>query len=138
MSAAERTLFGIEKLNVQRSDIPAVTHVDYSSRIQTVHVDTNPRYYALISRFKVLTGCPILVNTSFNVRGEPIVCTPQDAFRCFMGTRTDGSRPNLASVLQEAQKIRVFTPVREPSGESRLKTILSTEIMCGKNGQYET
>ena len=89
MSAAERTLFGIEKLNVQRSDIPAVTHVDYSSRIQTVHVDTNPRYYALISRFKALTGCPILVNTSFNVRGEPIVCTPQDAFRCFMGTEIE-------------------------------------------------
>ena len=69
-----------------RSDIPAVTHVDYSARIQTVHRDTNPRYHALITAFKQLTGCPVLVNTSFNVRGEPIVCTPEDAFRCFMGT----------------------------------------------------
>ena len=89
MSEVERTLFGIDKLNVPRSDIPAVTHVDYSARIQTVHADTNPRYHALISRFKALTGCPVLVNTSFNVRGEPIVCTPQDAFRCFMGTEID-------------------------------------------------
>lgn len=89
MSEVERNLFGIEKLNVPRSDIPAVTHVDYSARIQTVHADTNPRYHALISRFKELTGCPVLVNTSFNVRGEPIVCTPGDAFRCFMGTAID-------------------------------------------------
>jgi carbamoyltransferase len=89
MSAPQQALFGIDKLNVARSDIPAVTHVDYSARIQTVHADTNPRYHALISRFKVLTGCPVLVNTSFNVRGEPIVCTPEDAFRCFMGTEID-------------------------------------------------
>jgi carbamoyltransferase len=89
MTEAERALFGIDKLNVPRSDIPAVTHVDYSARIQTVHADTNPRYHALISRFKALTGCPVLVNTSFNVRGEPIVCTPEDAFRCFMGTEID-------------------------------------------------
>jgi carbamoyltransferase len=89
MSKAEHSLFGIEKLNVPRSEIPAVTHVDYSARIQTVHADTNPRYCALISRFKALTGCPVLVNTSFNVRGEPIVCTPQDAFRCFMGTEIE-------------------------------------------------
>lgn len=89
MSDTERQLFGIDKLNVPRSDIPAVTHVDYSARIQTVHADTNPRYYALISRFKELTGCPVLVNTSFNVRGEPIVCAPRDAFRCFMGTAID-------------------------------------------------
>jgi carbamoyltransferase len=89
MSDAERALFGIDKLNVPRSDIPAVTHVDYSARIQTVHADTNPRYHALISRFKALTGCPVLVNTSFNVRGEPIVCTPEDAFRCFMGTEIE-------------------------------------------------
>jgi carbamoyltransferase len=89
MTEAERALFGIDKLNVPRSDIPAVTHVDYSARIQTVHADTNPRYHALISRFKELTGCPVLVNTSFNVRGEPIVCTPEDAFRCFMGTDID-------------------------------------------------
>jgi carbamoyltransferase len=86
MTAAEQGLFGIDKLNVPRSSIPAVTHVDYSARIQTVHQDTNPRYHALISRFKALTGCPLIVNTSFNVRGEPIVCTPEDAFHCFMGT----------------------------------------------------
>jgi carbamoyltransferase len=89
MTAEEQALFGIEKLNVPRSDIPAVTHVDYSARIQTVHADTNPRYHALLSRFKALTGCPVLVNTSFNVRGEPIVCTPEDAFRCFMGTEIE-------------------------------------------------
>src|ERR1700732_4114996 len=86
MSAAEQALFGIDKLNVARSEIPAVTHVDYSARIQTVHSDTNPLFHQLLSRFKALTGCPILVNTSFNVRGEPIVCTPEDAFRCFMGS----------------------------------------------------
>jgi carbamoyltransferase len=85
MTNEEQALFGIEKLNVARSDIPAVTHVDYSARVQTVHADTNPRFHALISRFKAKTGCPVLVNTSFNVRGEPIVCTPEDAFRCFMG-----------------------------------------------------
>ncbi len=89
MSEAERNLFGIDKLNVPRSDIPAVTHVDYSARIQTVHRETNPRYHELIRRFKALTGCPVLVNTSFNVRGEPIVCTPEDAFRCFMGSEID-------------------------------------------------
>ena len=89
MSADEKALFGIDKLNIARSDIPAVTHVDYSARIQTVHADTNPRYHALISAFKTRTGCPIVVNTSFNVRGEPIVCTPEDAFRCFMGTELD-------------------------------------------------
>lgn len=86
MTPEQRQLFGIEKLNVPRSSIPAVTHVDYSARIQTVHRETNPRYHALISGFKALTTCPVLVNTSFNVRGEPIVCTPEDAFRCFMGT----------------------------------------------------
>ena len=86
MTEAERGLFGIEKLNVPRSDIPAVTHVDYSARIQTVHKETNPRYHALIQRFNKRTGCPVIVNTSFNVRGEPIVSTPEDAFRCFMGT----------------------------------------------------
>jgi carbamoyltransferase len=86
MSPAQQVLFGIDKLNVPRSDIPAVTHVDYSARIQTVHRETNPRYHGLIERFKALTGCPVIVNTSFNVRGEPIVGTPEDAFRCFMGT----------------------------------------------------
>jgi carbamoyltransferase len=89
MSEAERALFGIDKLNVPRSDIPAVTHVDYSARIQTVHRETNPRFYDLISRFKAITGCPVLVNTSFNVRGEPIVCMPEQAFRCFMGTEIE-------------------------------------------------
>ena len=89
MTDAERALFGIDKLNVPRSTIPAVTHVDYSARIQTVHRQTNPRYHALISAFKERTGCPVIVNTSFNVRGEPIVCTPEDAFRCFMGTEIE-------------------------------------------------
>ena len=89
ISEEERALFGIAKLNVPRSSIPAITHVDYSARIQTVHADTNFKYHAVISRFKELTGCPVIVNTSFNVRGEPIVCTPEDAFRCFMGTELD-------------------------------------------------
>lgn len=89
MTAEEEALFGIEKLNIKRSEIPSVTHVDYSARIQTVHKETNPKYYALIRKFKDKTGCPVLVNTSFNVRGEPIVCTPEDAFRCFMGTEID-------------------------------------------------
>jgi carbamoyltransferase len=89
MSPDEAALFGIDKLNVSRSEIPAVTHVDYSARIQTVHRDTNPLFHALLSRFKARTGCPVLVNTSFNVRGEPIVCTPEDAFRCFMGNELD-------------------------------------------------
>ena len=89
MTAEQQKLFGIEKLNVPRSTIPAVTHIDYSARVQTVHANTNPLYYALISRFKELTGCGVLVNTSFNVRGEPIVNTPEDAFRCFMGSDID-------------------------------------------------
>jgi carbamoyltransferase len=89
MTDAEEALFGIDKLNVARSSIPAVTHVDYSARVQTVHRETNPLYYQLIERFNALTGCPVLVNTSFNVRSEPIVCTPEDAFRCFMGTEID-------------------------------------------------
>jgi len=89
MTSAQQALFGIEKLNVPRSDIPAVTHVDYSARIQTVHRETNPLYHRLLTQFEHLTGCPVIVNTSFNVRGEPIVCTPEDAFRCFMGTEID-------------------------------------------------
>jgi carbamoyltransferase len=89
MTDEQHKLFGIEKLNVPRSDIPAVTHVDYSARIQTVHEHTNPRYHALLSAFERRTGCPVLVNTSFNVRGEPIVGSPEDAFRCFMGTELD-------------------------------------------------
>ena len=89
MTPEEEGLFGIEKLNITRSSVPAITHVDYSARIQTVHADTNPRYHAVISKFKEKTGCSLVINTSFNVRGEPIVCTPTDAFKCFMGTELD-------------------------------------------------
>ena len=89
MTGEEQRLFGIDKLNVPRSSVPAVTHVDYSARVQTVHRETNPLYHDLIGRFHRLTGCPVLVNTSFNVRSEPIVCTPEDAFRCFMGSEID-------------------------------------------------
>ena len=89
MTDEEKSLFGIEKLNIKRSEIPAVTHVDYSARIQTVHKETNLKFHKLISLFKENTGCPILLNTSFNIRGEPIVCTPQEAFKCFMGTQLD-------------------------------------------------
>ena len=89
MKESEKNLFGIDKLNIKRSIIPAITHVDYSARIQTVHKETNPKYYDLILEFKKITNCPILVNTSFNVRGEPIVCSIEDAFNCFMGTNLD-------------------------------------------------
>jgi len=89
MTDDQKKLFGIEKLNIKRSEIPAVTHVDYSARIQTVSKNTNKRYYDLISKFKEKTGCPVIVNTSFNVRGEPIVNSPTDAFNCFMGTELD-------------------------------------------------
>ena len=89
MNENEKKLFGIDKLNIKRSTIPAVTHVDYSARIQTVHKETNPKYYKLIKKFKEITNCSVLVNTSFNVRGEPIVCTIEDAFKCFMGTNLD-------------------------------------------------
>src|SRR5207249_780096 len=89
MTREEKQLFGIDRLNVPRSEIPAVTHVDYSARVQTVHEDTNPRYYTLLKAFERRTGCAVLVNTSFNVRGEPIVCSPQDAYLCFMRTEID-------------------------------------------------
>ena len=89
MTEEQKQLFGIEKLNIPRSQLPAITHVDYSARVQTVHPETNPRYHQLISEFEALTGCGVLVNTSFNVRGEPIVCTPEDAYRCFMRTEMD-------------------------------------------------
>ena len=89
MSAEQRHLWGIAQLNVPRSDVPAVTHIDYSARIQTVTRDTNPDYHDLLKEFEALTGCPLLVNTSFNVRGEPIVCTPADAYQCFMRTGID-------------------------------------------------
>lgn len=103
MTAAEKQLFGIDKLNVPRSEIPAVTHVDYSARIQTVHPDTNARYHALLSAFERRTGCPVLVNTSFNVRGEPIVGTAEDAFRCFMGTELDVLAVGNCYLLKERQ-----------------------------------
>ncbi|MDY6994698.1 MAG: carbamoyltransferase C-terminal domain-containing protein, partial [Pseudomonadota bacterium] len=89
LEEAHQHLFGIEKLNVPRSSLPAITHLDYSARIQTVHAETNPRYHALLKAFEQLTACPVLVNTSFNVRGEPLVCTPKDAYRCFMRTEMD-------------------------------------------------
>ena len=89
MTADEQKLEGIEKLNVPRSDLPAITHVDYSARIQTVHADTEPKLHQLLSAFKAKTGVSVLVNTSFNIRDEPIVCSPEDAYRCFMGTEMD-------------------------------------------------
>jgi carbamoyltransferase len=104
MTEAEQGLFGIEKLNVAKSDIPAVTHVDYSARIQTVHKEINPRFHQVLSRFKEVTGCPVLVNTSFNVRGEPIVCTPEDAFRCFMGTEMDALAIGNCFLRKDEQK----------------------------------
>jgi len=117
MTEEQKKLFGIEKLKVPRSEIPAVTHVDYSARIQTVHRDTNPRYHALLTLFKERTGCPVLVNTSFNVRGEPIVCTPEDAFRCFMGTEIESLAIENCYLRKEEQDARLklnyekaFTP----------------------------
>ncbi len=86
MSEEQQKLFGIDKLNVKRSTIPAITHVDYSARVQTVHPDDNPLYYEMIKSFQELSGCPVIINTSFNVRGEPIVCTPEHAYTCFMRT----------------------------------------------------
>jgi carbamoyltransferase len=105
MTVEERDLFGIDKLNVVRSKIPAVTHVDYSARIQTVHAETNARFHALLNRFRDITGCPVLVNTSFNVRGEPIVCTPEDAFHCFLGTELDLLVCGNAVLVKEKQTI---------------------------------
>jgi len=103
MTEEQQKLFGIDKLNVPRSSIPAVTHVDYSARIQTVHRETNPSYHELIKRFKMRTGCPVIVNTSFNVRGEPIVCTPEDAFRCFMGTEIEALAVGNCFLLKHKQ-----------------------------------
>lgn len=104
MTAEQEKLFGIEKLNVPRSEIPAVTHVDYSARVQTVHRETNPRYHELISMFKERTGCPVIVNTSFNVRGEPIICTPEEAFRCLMGTEIEAMAVGNCFLRKEDQK----------------------------------
>ena len=105
LSKKEEKYAGIEKLKAQRSEIPAVTHVDFSSRIQTVHRDTNQIYYDLIDEFNRITGFPILVNTSFNVRGEPIVCTPTDAFKCFMGTELDILVIDKFILKKEEQKV---------------------------------
>jgi carbamoyltransferase len=105
MTTEQKALFGIQKLNVPRSDIPAVTHIDYSARIQTVHADTNPRYHKLVSQFEAITGCPVIVNTSFNVRGEPIVCTPEDAFRCFMGTEIEALAVGNCFLRKEEQNM---------------------------------
>jgi carbamoyltransferase len=117
MTPAQDALFGIQKLNVPRSEIPATTHVDFSARVQTVHDDTHPRFHALLKKFESLTGCPVLINTSFNVRGEPIVCTPEDAFRCFMGTELDMLVVENCVLLKEEQNValrgsadRVFEP----------------------------
>ena len=103
MSDEETRLFGIDRLNVVRSTIPAVTHVDYSARIQTVDAERNPLFHRLLRAFKARTGCPVLVNTSFNVRGEPIVCTPEDAFRCFMGTGLDRLVVGRCIMIKQAQ-----------------------------------
>ena len=104
MTSKEEKLFGIEKLNIPRSTLPAITHVDYSARIQTVSKKTNPRYYQLINKFKYLTGCSSIVNTSFNVRGEPIVCNPEDAYKCFMRTEMDILVLENQILYKEAQK----------------------------------
>jgi len=106
MTKEEESLFGIDKLNIKRSSIPAVTHIDYSARIQTVHKETNPSYHSLITKFKEKTGCPVLVNTSFNVRGEPIVCSPEDAFKCFMGTELDLLVIGNCILRKEQQKVQ--------------------------------
>jgi carbamoyltransferase len=113
MTEEQQKLFGIEKLNVPRSDIPAVTHVDYSARIQTVHRETNPRYHALLTAFHGATGCPVLVNTSFNVRGEPIVCTPEDAFRCLMGTGIETLAVGNCFLRKEDQDARLLTDYKD-------------------------
>ena len=113
MSEEQQKLFGIDKLNVRRSTIPAVTHVDYSARVQTVHRETNPRFHGLISEFHSLTGCPVVVNTSFNVRGEPIVCTPDDAYRCFMNTDIDVLVLDNALLLKQEQPRRAGGEIRE-------------------------
>src|SRR6185369_4790461 len=103
LALEEHALLGIDKLKVPRSSIPAVTHVDYSARIQTVHRETHPRYYALLRAFKERTGCPVILNTSFNVREEPIVLTPDDAFRCFMGTGIEVMAAGNCLLLKEHQ-----------------------------------
>jgi len=117
MTEEQQQLFGIEKLNIPRSQIPAITHVDYSARIQTVHSDTNPRFYKLLEAFEARTGCPVLVNTSFNVRGEPIVCTPEDAYRCFM--RLFGKDPMQRKLDSKAGSYRVTSENDDKSNVER-------------------
>jgi carbamoyltransferase len=116
-TAADRNRWGIDQLNVLRSQIPAVTHVDYSARIHTVHADTNARYHALLSAFESETGCPVLVNTSFNVRGEPIVCNPEDAFRCFMGSDLDALAVGNCYLRKEIQNPALLQSAYESSFE---------------------
>jgi carbamoyltransferase len=113
MTQKEESLFGIDKLNIKRSSIPAITHVNYSARIQTVHKQTNPKYHALITRFNEITGCPLVVNTSFNVRGEPIICSPEDAFKCFMGTELDVLAIGSYLLLKEEQDITLQEDYKE-------------------------
>ncbi len=120
MTEADQRRFGIDKLNVIRSDLPAITHVDYSARIQTVHEETNPRYYRLLKTFKDKTGCSVLVNTSFNVRGEPIVCTPEDAFHCFMGTEMDRLVIGNCMLLKTEQDPRLAPNYRDYTGRFAL------------------
>jgi carbamoyltransferase len=118
MTLDEHALFGINKLNVPRSTIPAVTHVDYSARIQTVRRDTNPLYFDIIEQFHARTGCPVIVNTSFNVRGEPIVCTPEDAYRCFMRTAMD------VLVLESLVLMKDAQPAVEDSADWKQEFVL--------------
>jgi carbamoyltransferase len=118
MTAEQQALWGIEKLNVPRSGIPAVTHVDYSARVQTVRRDVNPLFHGIMQAFYDLTGCPVIVNTSFNVRGEPIVCTPEDAYRCFMRTAMD------VLVLESFVLLKEEQPASETSTEWQQEFVL--------------
>jgi carbamoyltransferase len=106
LAESEKLLFGLDRLKIKRSDIPSVTHVDNTARIQTVSSETNPLYYKLIKRFKEITGCPVLINTSFNIRGEPIICTPEDAYKCFMGTDLDILVVGNAYLIKSEQPIQ--------------------------------
>jgi carbamoyltransferase len=113
LTGEQQKLFGIDRLNVPRSTIPAVTHVDHSARLQTVRREANPRYHALLTKFKELTGCPVLVNTSFNVRGEPLVHTPEDAYRCFMGTGLEALAVGNCFLLKTHQPVRTQQSYQE-------------------------
>jgi len=113
LTVADDGTHGLEKLKLVRSTVPAVTHVDWSARLQTVHEQTNPRFHALLERFHRKTGCPVVINTSFNIRGEPIVCTPEDAFRCFMGTGLDMLVVENCVLYKDAQDEHLAAPYRE-------------------------